>query len=171
MIEGNKNNKKIILIVFIAVLVFSATLGILYFAFRNLFITPTNKNISSVDKDTGNTINSPNTELEKSINKSGIVVYGLDSLSQNDSLKLKADQLLALRINLTTKALNSLPDHGNVFKVFNVNYKNNKLEADFIYKNQDEPARIYISIDSSGNISYSISRDNNEIYNSGVLKN
>lgn len=166
----NMKNKKIILIVFIAILVFASTLGILFFVLRSLFRTPLKKNISSIDKDTGNTINSPNTESEKSINKSGIVIYGLDSLSQNDSLKLKADQLLALRTDLTTRALNSLPDHGNVFKVFNVNYKNNKLEAEFIYKDQVEPARIYISIDSSGNISYSINRDNNEIYNSGVLK-
>jgi hypothetical protein len=169
MSENKLSTKKYILIALVAIIAFAIMIVSLFLVFKLISNKNTSKNKSILDKDTGETVNINGAEKEKSINNSGIAIIGMDSLAHTNDIALNAKQIAALRKDITTKAANSLPGHGEVFKIANTNTKDGKIEADLIYRDNGEKVKIYISLDASNEFIYELNKNDVSIYRSSIF--
>lgn len=136
----------------------------------------TNKNQGSsnisIDPDTGEAIDVSDRSPENNGgNNAGVTVLGLDSLSRVPDASISTQQIQAIRDDLSTKAINSLPGHGDTIKIITPSFDTSSynIVANLKYNDTSNYAKIYITLSAPSFVSYYIVLNNNTVYKSGNI--
>jgi hypothetical protein len=127
---------------------------------------------TTVDPDTGEAIDISDRSPENNGgNNSGVAVLGIDSLSRVPDASISTQQIQAIRDDLATKAINSLPGHGDTLKIITPLFDTTtyNIVANLKYNDTNNYAKIYIALNAPSYVSYYIVLNNNTIYKSGNI--
>jgi hypothetical protein len=129
-------------------------------------------NNTTIDPDTGEAIDTSNRSPENNGGQtSKIAVLGLDSLSKVPDASISTQQIQAIRDDLSSKAINSLPGHGDTLKIITPYFDNTSynIVANLKYNDTNNYAKIYITLNAPSYVSYYIVLNNNTVYKSGSI--
>jgi uncharacterized membrane protein YdfJ with MMPL/SSD domain len=170
MIDFIKKYRLIIIIVVVVLLVIVAGFII------NLSNRPTSDQGTSqisIDPDTGEAIDVSDRSPENNGGQiPSVVVLGLDSLTRVPDASINSQQIQAIRDDLTSKAIKSLPGSGDTLKIITPSFDSSSynIVANLKYNDSNNYAKIYISLNSPNSVSYYIVLNNITVYKSGDLK-
>ena len=125
-----------------------------------------------IDSDTGETIDDSSRSPENGGETSHLTtVIGLEPLTKTADVSLTLEQMLAFRDDLATSGIKTLDGYDSIVKIIKPYYSEsqNIIITDLKYNESKAPAKVHISIDTNGGISYLIIRDGVIVYNSGNL--
>lgn len=163
-----QNNKRLIIIVSLVVL----TAGLVLWLTLRGGPNPSEESYEYVDKDTGETISvQPGVTPEGVGDNAEVTVIGLTSLANYGSASLSDVQLPVFRKDLAEKAVEKLGDHDQIIKVVkpSLNPQTVNFEAELIYKENTEPAKLIFDIPDNYVFSYEVFVNGKLVYKSGQL--